>query len=213
MARKPDLNERILIQLVEEGELEIDADGRMWRLAMKKGLKAGGVQIVGVKRRRAEHRTPDGYLQIRAMINGRRVHCAAHRLVWQHFKGDIPRGEEINHDNGLKDDNRPKNLLCGTSDKNVEHAHAGGLIDQHGQNNPAAKLTDNEIAQIRLAYAKGGHTMERLAERFEVAIQHISRVVRGQRRPKQGGPIAREDLRHCANVRHPNTGRFVARGA
>jgi hypothetical protein len=114
---------------------------------------------------------------------------------------------------GLKDDNRPKNLLCGTAGKNAEHAHAGGLKDQYGQRNPAAKLTDNQIAQIRLAYAKGGYTMERLADRFGVRFQHISRIVRGQRRPKQGGPTADKDLRHSVCDRDPVTHRFVGKKA
>lgn len=213
MGRASDLNERILIDLVRSGEWEIDADGRVWRLARRKGLRQGGFQIVLCERGRIEHRVPKGYLQVRVMIDGHRYHCGAHRLVWQHFKGDIPLGEEINHDNGLKDDNRPNNLLCGTGTANVKHAHKYGLKDQYGQKNPAAKLTDNEVAQIRLAYSKGGHTMEQLAVRFGVVFQTVSDIVRGHSRPKQGGPTADDDLRHSVCDHDPTTGRFVGKAA
>ncbi|GJD72606.1 hypothetical protein CFIICLFH_0823 [Methylobacterium goesingense] len=143
------------------------------------------------------------------MIEGRRIHCGAHRLVWQHLHGDIPEGFEINHDNGLKDDNRPRNLLCGTGGENVKHAHRGGLIDQHGQKNPSAKLTDSQVAQIRLAYDKGGFTMEQLAARFGVRHQTVSKIVRGERRPKQGGPVSPGDHRHLATRRDPSSGQLL----
>ncbi|MBB5764642.1 HNH endonuclease [Methylorubrum rhodesianum] len=210
MGRPSSLYERILITLVREGQWEIDEHGRVWCVADRRGLRAGGSHLVPCKRKRIEHRTPEGYLQVRAMIEGRRMHCGAHRLVWQHLHGDIPPGHEINHRNGLKDDNRPGNLLCGTAGENVEHAHHGGLIDQHGQKNPAAKLTDNQVAQIRLAYSQGGHTMEALAQRFNVTFQTISKIVRGQRRQKQGGPVAGSDQRHAAGPR-ASSGRFTRR--
>lgn len=211
MGRASPPNERILIGLVKDGQWEIDELGQIWRTCVRKGRKGGGAHLVTVERRRVEHRLPLGYLQVRAEISGRRICGGAHRLVWQHFKGDIPPGNEINHDNGMKDDNRPQNLLCGSAGENHEHAHAGGLIDQFGQKNPAAKLTGNQVAQIRLAYAKGGYTMQELSDRFGVRVQHISRVVRGQRRPKQGGPIADEDQRHCICDRDPRTQRFVGK--
>jgi DNA-binding XRE family transcriptional regulator len=195
MGRVSNLNERALIALVREGRWLIDDDGRVW---------------IVKSRRRAEHRLPQGYLQVRATIDGRRLHTGAHRLVWQHFRGDIPLGAEINHDNGLKDDNRPNNLLCGTSGDNTSHAHRGGLIDQHGQRNPSAKLTDNEVARIRLAYSRGGYTQAQLAERFGVRHQTVSKIVRGQRRPKQGGPTCDADQRR-AGEQDQTTGRFIAK--
>ena len=211
MARPASLAERTLVQFIRDGRWEIDENGRIWRTWRRTGLKAGGSHWIPVARRRVERRTPAGYLQVSAEIDGKRLHCGAHRLVWQWCRGDIPVGHEINHRNGLKDDNRPSNLLCGPPGANVEHAHRGGLIDQHGQRNPAAKLTDNQVAQIRLAYDQGGHTMEGLAKRFRITFQHVSKIVRGQRRPKQGGPTADRDRRYNACERDPQTGRFTGR--
>ncbi|MHB1419523.1 MAG: HNH endonuclease [Bacillota bacterium] len=205
------LAERKLISLVRSGEWEIDKLGRIWRTCVRRGLKNGGSHLVPVKRRRVEKVLPSGYLLIRAVIDGKRITGFAHRLVWQHYFGDIPEGMIINHKNGLKDDCRPDNIVPSTHSENLSHACQGGLKDQFGQKNPAAKLTDREVAQIRLAYAGGGYTMEALAEKFSVSYQTISKIVRGQRRKKQGGPVQDWDQRHCACERDPNTGCFIGK--
>src|SRR5690349_16490956 len=111
------LTERTLIQLVERGEWEIDDQGRIWRTMVRTGLKTGGSHLVPCVRRRVENRTPQGYLLVRAVIDGRRVVGQAHRLVWQRLRGNIRDGWVINHRNGLKDDNRPENLEeCSSSE-------------------------------------------------------------------------------------------------
>lgn len=207
------LPERRLIALVCDGQWEIDEYGRIWRTKVRSGLKAGGWHLVPCERRRVEKRTPQGYMMVRAMIDGERIHAMAHRLVWQYVVGDIEPGLDINHKNGLKDDNRPSNLETVTPSEQSRHAHRTGLVDQHGQSNPAAKLTNNEISQIRQAYALGGWTMAQLAERFGVRFQHISKIVRGARRAKQGGPTTDTDLRHSVCERDPQSGRYVGKAA
>ena len=193
--------ERTVIMAVCTGKLTIDAHGCVWRAA-RDGT-----------RHRAENKTGRGYLQVRVMIGGKRYHALAHRLVWQRFMGNIPRGMTINHKNGLKDDNRPGNLELVTPSENTKHAHRTGLRDQHGSKNPAAKLTDNEVAQIRNAYAASGITMAALGDRFGISFQTISKIVHGKRRRKQGGPIATGDLRHLVCDRDPTTGLFITKEA
>lgn len=198
------LAERRLIALVRDGQWEIDGDGRVWRVGMRHGLRAGGSEIIQVQRRRAEKLTNLGYLMVRAMLDGVRVVGLAHRLVWQHLHGDLQVGMVINHINGVKDDNRPSNLEVVTYSENTTHAHRVGLIDQRGQRNPAAKISDHDVTAIRLAYASDVVTMRQLAERYGVSTQHVSKLVRGQRRAAQRGPIVEHDLRvqASAEVRH-----------
>lgn len=159
------------------GKFTVDADGRVWR-----------------NDRRAENRT-GGYLQVKVMIAGKRYYTCAHRLVWRALVGPIPHGMVVNHINGVKDDNRPSNLELVTYSENTAHAYRIGLMDEHGERNPASKLSDSEVATIRTLYAGGGYTMEQLGDMFGVRFQHISRLIRGQRRPKQGGPVVQSDLR------------------
>jgi hypothetical protein len=204
--------ERKLIALVNDGTFEIDRQGRIWRLRKKFGCRWYGTKIIDVPRQRAEHQIPSGYLQIRAVIDGKRIYGMAHRLVWQYFYGEIPDGMVINHKNGLKNDNCPENLEVVTYSENMKHAYKHGLTNEWGEKNPGAKLTDSEIETIRGLYATGNYLQIDLAKKFSVSFQQISRIVRGERRPKQAGPTDKSDHRFSPS-RDPKTGRFVGKKA
>lgn len=204
-------NERVLISLVENGELLINKKGEIFRYKKKSGLKTGGVQIVTLKLpTRAEHKTPQGYLQIRAMTKGIRLHCGASRLVWQYFNGDIPKGLCINHKNGIKDDNRPENLEVVTYSENTKHAYRIGLIDEHGENNPAHKLKNKEVAKIRYLYAQTNMTQKEIAAIYNITHQTVSRIVRGESRIKQMGKTTK--INRTAIKDRDSFGRIVKSG-
>ena len=67
-------------------------------------------------------RTPgkdqDGYLHIRLWHNGVSKIFKMHRLVWEVFKGPIPKGMQINHLSEDKTDNRLENLSLATPKEN-----------------------------------------------------------------------------------------------
>ena len=186
-------NENRVYEAVQSGELEIDKQGRIWRLATRGGDRwRGGIRLNPCKRRRAEHRLPSGYLQIRLMINGVRFNSTAHRLVWRTVNGPIPVGLVMNHRNGIKSDNRPENLEVVTPSENQKHAvqilGVGRAAHQWGGENHQSKLTDAQVEAIRGIYAVGETTQESLAKIYGVAFQSISKIVRGSSRPKQLGP-------------------------
>ncbi len=56
------------------------------------------------------------------MLDGKRHHALAHRLVYRHFKGPIPAGLTVNHLNGMRGDNRPENLELATASEQKLHA-------------------------------------------------------------------------------------------
>jgi len=184
-------NEETLYNLVRLGKWKIDPFGQVW---MKK--RAGW--------KRAEHRQTHGYLQVRKMINHVRLHTGAHRLVYHHFKGPIPAGMTINHINGKKDDNRPENLELATYSEQMKHAFLVGLKNQDGQRNPASKLTDHQVQDIKRKYAQGGITQTQLGQEYGVAFQTISKIVRGERRQAQGGETADYTKRRTSKTRRRN---------
>lgn len=174
------------------GKFTVDSEGHVWRSG-----------------RRAENRV-GGYLQVKVMISGTRYYTCAHRLVWCALVGPIPHGMVVNHKNGKKDDNRPENLEITSYSGNTKHAYRTGLMDENGERNPAAKLTDQQVAEIRESYIPGSVTQKQLADKYGVQHQSISRIIRGTRRPKQSGQVLAYDLRHSVCERDSITGRFLS---
>ncbi len=69
-----------------------------------------------------------GYLHIRLYKNGQQYTFRAHRVVYATFVGTIKDGLEINHINGIKNDNRLCNLEACTHSENLLHAIKNGLV-------------------------------------------------------------------------------------
>lgn len=171
-------------QAVEIGELTIDSQGRIWRVAARRADRwTGGVRTISCAPRRAEHLARK-YLQIRVMFDGIRVHAAAHRLVWRHFHGPIPEGLTINHKNGCHTENRPGNLELATYVEQAQHARRvlrRGRLDQWGEANLSAKLTTGQVQEICSRRADG-ERLAVIAADYGVAMQTVSRISRGERR-------------------------------
>lgn len=60
----------------------------------------------------------NGYEYLHLYRDGKSRHYRVHRLVWEAFNGSIPDGYEIDHVNGVKDDNRLANLRVVTPKEN-----------------------------------------------------------------------------------------------
>lgn len=141
--------------------------------------------VIPCEPRRAEN-LAGKYLQVRVMFAGTRFHAMAHRLVWLHFEGPIPSGLTVNHKNGIWSDNRPVNLELATPSEQTRHARTvllRGRLNQYGTRNAMARLTSEQVAEIRARRADGEKLLT-LANEFGVQFQHISRIARGERRSR-----------------------------
>lgn len=71
----------------------------------------------------------DGYHMVLLNIDGKRVYRASHRLVALAFHGEKPTPKhQVNHKNGVRSDNRPKNLEYLTSRENTLHGFKMGRV-------------------------------------------------------------------------------------
>lgn len=184
------MSELVAYDAVRNGELEIDADGNIWRIAIRRWNRWKGEFITTpCERHRAEHDT-GAYLQVGLRMSKKKVNANAHRLVFMHFNGEVPEGMTINHKNGNKKDNRPENLEAVTYSENVKHAYRTGLKEQNGEKNPNAKLTNTQVEEIRKIYATREKTQMELSKIYGVSFQSISKIVRGDRRKNQEGETA-----------------------
>lgn len=71
----------------------------------------------GTTRKSRGSRGGPGYRHTR--YNGTTIYM--HRLIWEHVNGVIPDGMEIDHINGVRDDNRITNLRLVTRSQNLQN--------------------------------------------------------------------------------------------
>jgi HNH endonuclease/NUMOD4 motif len=148
-----------------EGRYEVSGTGRV------RSCRRGKLLAL-VRNRR-------GYMQCNLYPGGGRVkNVLHHRLVARAFLGAVPPGWQVNHKNGVKNDNRVENVELVTRAQNLQHARDRGLFrPQKGEANIRAKLTDEQVREIRRLRAQRV-TAREVAERFGVtertvfAIQH-----------------------------------------
>jgi HNH endonuclease len=156
-------------ELVEAGRLSIDAES---------GIVYGrsGVPLKG-------KRNTSGYVQLslRDPSNWRRQVCpVAHRVIWEHVHGPIPDGLEVNHRNGIKDDNRIANLELLTNAENVRHAFRTGLNPpRRGEQAWNSRLTDEGVRAIRAALSEGRPSRE-IAEELGVGRCTVNDIRAGR---------------------------------
>lgn len=126
-----------------------------------------------------------GYL--RTMLksdNGKLSTIKVHRIIAQTFLDNPKNLPQVNHINGIKDDNRLENLeWCSVSD-NLKHSYIMGFLDAKGEKNPAATITESEVLEIRANYifgrkakSKGDVTKKDLAEQYGVTVSCIKNIV------------------------------------
>ena len=103
-----------------------------------------------------------------------------HRLVAMAFLDTLNPELDVNHKNGDKYDNRLENLEMCTRSENILHAFNEYLRNDSGKNHSMAKLTYEEVWQIKLLYHLWGFTQYQLAEQFNISQSCISDIIRNK---------------------------------
>lgn len=99
-----------------------------------------------------------------------------HSLVMTAFVGPVPVGFQINHKNGDKSDNTIWNLEYCTPQQNMRHA-VDFLGQCLGEKNPNSKLSDFQVASIRVA--PDSVTNAELSVKYGVSTSYIRRLRKG----------------------------------
>lgn len=89
----------------------------------------------------------NGYLFVRLYKNGKAKNCLVHRLVAQAFIPNSDKKPEVNHINGIKNDNNVNNLEWSTRSENEQHAYDSGLceVSRKAKSKPVLCITTGEI--------------------------------------------------------------------
>ena len=103
----------------------------------------------------------------------------SHRLAYMIYKGEIPQGIQICHTCDNPKCCNPDHLFLGTSQDNHDDM-AKKNRSTHGEKNPAAKLTENDVREISACLA-AGMSQSKIARAFGVHQVTISKINRGLR--------------------------------
>jgi hypothetical protein len=102
-----------------------------------------------------------------------------HKVVAITFLDNPECHPEINHKDGNKLNNNLDNLEWSSRSDNIKHSYAIRDVRSYsGENAVLAKLTENQVIEIREAYEKGEMTRSQLSKKYGVKYNNIDSIIK-----------------------------------
>jgi hypothetical protein len=116
-----------------------------------------------------------GYLRVKHD----KSYSYVHRLIAKKFIPNPENKPQVNHKNGIKNDNRVENLEWVTPQENVRHAFGSGLMNScKGERKPSNKLTEKQVIEIRAKYIPHKYGLVKLAIEYGVRQKTIWSIIK-----------------------------------
>lgn len=167
-----------------EGSYEVSSAGRVRSLPRTIEVASEGSGHRRNLRGRMLKPSWDGrYMILGLSCTGVHETARVHRLVALAFLGEPKPGQNVNHKNGQRDDNRVSNLEWTYPKQNTRHALDSGLMDGIiGENHYASILTEDAVRFIRHNYKPYSRRVgvRALGRRFGVKEATVWHVIKNR---------------------------------
>lgn len=159
---------------MEETWKDIKGYEGLYQVSDRGNVKSLNYKNTGKERFLKQNENNWGYLHIQLCINGIKKDYLVHRLICEAFLSNIENKEQVNHKNGIKNDNRLENLEWCTQNENQKHAFDTGLnFGLKGENHPMfGRLgNDNPNSKAICRYTKKGEYIDEFGGAAEAQRQ------------------------------------------
>jgi DNA-binding transcriptional regulator YiaG len=144
--------------------------GNIRRLRGKRTLSRG--HLIGIPNN-------IGYLRVCLHVEGgKQINGSVHRIIAKTFVPNPENKPEVNHKNGVKADNRAKNLEWATRSENETHAYENGMA-KAGSGHGNSKVTELQVVEIR-SLRESGVKLRELSRLFDLSESTLSTICRRQ---------------------------------
>ena len=158
-------NDGFIEALIEDSRYQIRADGTIWSTVCTTGKNSKALDW----RKLPFRKSTSGHLSIKYC----RKHLSVHRIIYRRFHGPLQVELAVNHIDGNKENNTPRNLELITHSENMLHCFR---VLGHIPLKPRSKITFEIAETIRVDHSKG-LTNSELRAKYRLSKSSISFIV------------------------------------